>query len=289
LSWLGVGRSDAKKNGRSDGLSHYENLRVTQHEGVVTMTLQRPEKRNALTPEMITEMLHALDRIEACSCGVMVLTGEGEAFCAGLDLEHLRVLTQKTLEEHRQDSAQVATLFRRIYDFPKPTIAAVNGSAIAGGAGLATVCDFAYAVPEAKFGYTEVHIGFVPAIVSSFLIRRAGERVARDLLLTGRIFKAQEARELGLINGVVDQAELMGRCYSLAKQLLGNSPASLTATKKLLSHHFCGSLDAEIAQSTEENAQMRTQADFLEGVSAFLEKRPPKWPSRQHNGKHDSH
>ncbi len=180
-------------------------------------------------------------------------------------------------------------LFRRLYDFPKPTIAAVNGSAIAGGAGLVTVCDFSYAVPEAKFGYTEVHIGFVPAIVSSFLIQRAGERVARDLLLTGRIFKAQEARELGILNGVVEQADLMARAYTLAKQLLGNSPASMAATKSLLSDHFKQELDSELQHSIEENARMRTEADFLEGVSAFLEKRAPKWPSRTPPVKHDSH
>jgi methylglutaconyl-CoA hydratase len=289
LSWFGAGSRNGQKKGAREAVSNYENIRVSQHDGVVTLTLERPEKRNALTPAMIDEILHALDRIEACSCGVMVLTGAGDSFCAGLDLEHLRGLAQKTLAEHQKDSAQVGTLFRRLYDFPKPTIAAVNGSAIAGGAGLVTVCDFSYAVPEAKFGYTEVHIGFVPAIVSSFLIQRAGERVARDLLLTGRIFKAQEAREMGIINGVVEQAELMARAYMLSKQLLGNSPASLEATKGLLSHHFKEQLDAELAFSMDENARMRTEADFLEGISAFLEKRPPKWPSRPVNSKHDSH
>ena len=261
-------------------MADYKNLRLSHSEGVATLRLHRPEKRNALTSEMMEEMLHALDEIEACQCGVLVLTGSGEAFCAGLDLDHLKALVSRTASEHLEDSDRVARLMRRIYDFPKPTLAAVNGAAVAGGAGLVGVCDFAYAVPAAKFGFTEVRIGFIPAIVSSFLVAQAGERVARDLLLTGRIFKADEALAMGLLNAVVAPDELAGLVEKTAKTLLANSPGSLRATKKLLSTYARARLDFELQQGSEENAVMRTQPDFLEGVTSFLEKRAPVWPSR---------
>ena len=258
----------------------YECLRVKHAEGVARITLHRPEKKNALTSEMIEEILRALDEIEACPCELVVFTGAGDAFCAGLDIEQLKAMVGKTLEEHREDADRVAQLMRRIYDFPKVTIAAVNGAAIAGGTGIVSVCDFSYAVPGAKFGYTEVRIGFVPAIVSSFLIPQVGERVARDLLVTGRLFAAEEAVAIGLINAVVEPAELETRVAAQVKLLLGNSPASLKATKKLLSSYARARLDFELEHGMAENAGMRKEKDFLEGVASFLERRPPVWPSR---------
>ncbi len=174
----------------------------------------------------------------------------------------------------------MASLFRTLYDFPKPTIAAVNGPAIAGGTGLATLCDFTLAVPEAKFGYTEVRIGFVPAIVSSFLIANIGEKRARDLLLTGRIFSAEEALKLGLVNEIVAPEQLMARAQELASQLLENSPASLQATKKLLSSYTREQLDRQVKQAIQSNAGIRQTADFKEGITAFLEKRKPTWTGK---------
>ncbi len=171
-------------------------------------------------------------------------------------------------------------MFRRLYDFPKPTIAAVNGAAIAGGTGLATMCDFTLAVPEAKFGYTEVRIGFVPAIVSSILVWQVGHKIARDLLLTGRIFDAAEARRLGLVNEIVEQEKLMARARELALQLMENSPSSVRLTKKLVNGFIAEALDHQIAQAVEQNAEIRQTADFREGVSSFLEKRKPRWSGK---------
>ena len=168
-------------------------------------------------------------------------------------------------------------LFRSLYEFPKVTIAAVNGPAIAGGTGLALLCDFTLAVPEAKFGYTEVRIGFVPAIVSTFLLRQVGEKQARDLLLTGRIFGADEAARVGLVSEIVPAENLMARARELADVLMQNSPASLRATKKLLNDHARAELDAQIEAAIRENAAVRTTADFREGISSFLEKRKPVW------------
>jgi methylglutaconyl-CoA hydratase len=149
-------------------MSRFQYILAETSNGVRTLTLNRPEKRNALSPELIEELTGALDDAAECSCGVVILTGAGAAFCSGLDLDHLATISARTPEENRRDSENVARVLRTLYDFPKPVIAAVNGPAIAGGMGLATIPDFTLAVPEAKFGYTEVRIGFVPAIVASF-------------------------------------------------------------------------------------------------------------------------
>lgn len=255
----------------------YETLLTQQENGVFTITLNRPERRNALTPRMQDELLLAFDAAEASVCGVVVLTGAGSAFCSGLDLEVLQTLAGRSPEEHHADAVRIASLFRSLYDLPKPTIAMVNGAAIAGGTGLATICDFTLAVPEAKFGYTEVRIGFVPALVSAFLALQIGDRQARDLLLTGRLFHAEEALALGLVNEVVPAAELGRHTRALAELLLLNSPASLRATKKLLSAQSRLKLDADIQVALAANAEARKTADFLEGVTSFLEKRKPVW------------
>jgi methylglutaconyl-CoA hydratase len=255
----------------------YQTILVTEHDGVRTITLNRPERRNALTPEMQLELIAAMEEAAAGSARVVVLRGAGEAFCSGLDLSALQSMNDKSAADHRADAERVAKLFRTLYDLPRPTIAAVHGAAIAGGTGLATLCDFTLATPSAKFGYSEARIGFVPAIVSAYLTLQIGEKRGRDLLLTGRFFDAAEAYRLGLVNEVVRPDALNEHVLALAKSLGANSPESLAATKKLLAEQNKPWLDAAIAQAMEANARSRETADFREGVAAFLEKRKPNW------------
>jgi methylglutaconyl-CoA hydratase len=261
-------------------MNHYSTIQLTKDFGIATVTLNRPDKRNAISFQLVEEVLSALDEIEQSTAQVVILTGAGKAFCAGLDLDELKSLLGKTRQENVEDSARMAHMFRRLYDFPRPTIAAVNGAAVAGGTGLATMCDFTLAVPEAKFGYTEVRIGFVPAIVSSILVWQIGHKNARDLLLTGRLFDAAEANRYGLVNEVVVQERLMTRARELAAQLMENSPSSLQATKKLINGFIAAQLDSQIATAIEDNARIRTTADFREGISSFLEKRKPRWSGK---------
>ncbi len=249
-------------------------------DGIASITLNRPEKRNALSFELVSELMQALDQAEACNAGVVLITGAGKAFCAGLDLEDLKQLLGRTHEENVRDSSTMAKLFRRIYDFPKPTIAAVNGHAIAGGTGIATMCDFTIAVPESKFGYSEVRIGFVPAIVSSILVWQVGHKIARDLLMTGRLFDAAEAHRYGLVNEVIPDDFLMQRAADIAQMLLENSPSSVRLTKKLINGFIARVLDEQLAQAVEDNARIRTTDDFREGITAFLEKRKPRWSGK---------
>jgi methylglutaconyl-CoA hydratase len=179
--------------------------------------------------------------------------------------------------ENLEDARRTARLFRRIWSFPKPIIGAVNGAALAGGCGLATLCDFTVAVPEATFGYTEVRVGFVPAIVSVFLTRQIGEKRARDLLLTGRIVDAAEAHRLGLVTSIVPADSLMPAAQALASTLIANSPTSLQTTKRLLCDIALAELDRELELAVEESGHIRSTDDFREGLAAFLEKRSPKW------------
>jgi len=258
----------------------YNTIQLAYDCGVATITLNRPEKRNAISFELIDDLLRALDEVSNSEATVLIVTGAGKAFCSGMDLDNLKALLGRSPKQNLQDSQTMVQLFRSLYEFPKVTIAAVNGPAIAGGTGLALLCDFTLAVPEAKFGYTEVRIGFVPAIVSTFLLRQVGEKQARDLLLTGRIFGAEEAARMGLVSEVVPAENLMVRAGQLAVLLMENSPASLRATKQLLTEHARAELDSQVEAAVRENAAIRTTSDFREGISSFLEKRKPVWTGK---------
>jgi methylglutaconyl-CoA hydratase len=258
----------------------YNTIQLAYDCGVATITLNRPEKRNAISFELIDDLLGALDEVSRSEATVLIVTGAGKAFCSGMDLDNLKALLGRSPKQNLQDSQTMVRLFRSLYEFPKITIAAVNGPAIAGGAGLALLCDFTLAVPEAKFGYTEVRIGFVPAIVSTFLLRQVGEKQARDLLLTGRIFGAEEAARMGLVSEVVPAENLMVRACQLAVRLMENSPASLRATKQLLTDHARAELDSQVEAAVRKNAAIRTTSDFREGISSFLEKRKPVWTGK---------
>ncbi|HXJ89100.1 MAG TPA: enoyl-CoA hydratase-related protein [Candidatus Binatia bacterium] len=259
---------------------NYGTIQLAYEGAVATITLNRPEKRNAISFDLIDDLVRALDEVANSEAIVLILTGAGKAFCSGMDLDNLKALLGRTPEQNLQDSQTMVQLFRSLYEFPKVTIAAVNGPAIAGGTGLALLCDFTLAVPDAKFGYTEVRIGFVPAIVSTFLLRQIGEKQARDLLLTGRIFGADEALKLGLLNQIVPPENLMARARELAAVLLENSASSLRATKHLLTDHARMELNEHIDTGVRENAAIRQTADFREGISAFLEKRKPVWTGK---------
>jgi methylglutaconyl-CoA hydratase len=255
----------------------YSTLLLDITGNLATITLNRPDKRNAISAAMISQLQSALDEIEKSHARVGILTGSGKAFCAGMDLEMLSAIAQQSPSENQEDSRRMAKMFRRIWSFPKPLIAAVNGAALAGGCGIATLCDFTLAVPDSKFGYTEVKIGFLPAIVSVFLSRQIGEKRTRDLLLTGRIFEATEARDLGLVNEIVGPEELLDRARELADVLIAASPSSLTRAKRLLTSAAAAGVDADLERAILENARIRCTPDFKEGVASFLEKRKPVW------------
>lgn len=268
----------------------YETL-IIDHTGpggeIARITLNRPSKRNALTPAMMVEIHAALDELESSRSRAVILTGSGKSFCAGMDLSVLQETARKFAAaeepggmgpvEVTEDSRRIAALFARVYYFSKPIIAAVNGHALAGGFGLATLCDITLAAPDAQFGYTEVCVGFMPAFVSIYLIRQIGEKRARDLLLSGRIIHAAEARDLSLVNEIVPAENLLQRAEAIAAQFASVSPTSVMFTKRLLAGFFADELRHATDRAVEASTRIRATADFKEGLAAFLEKREPRW------------
>ena len=247
-------------------------------ERIAFITLDRPGKRNALNDQMVSELKQAFTRAaQSYEAKVVVLRANGEVFCAGADLAYLQQLQQNTYEENLQDSQHLKELFYQIYTLEKVVIAQVNGHAIAGGCGLATVCDFAYASPAAKFGYTEVRIGFIPAIVKVFLLRKLGEARAKELLLTGELVTALEAKEYGLINRVVE-TDLAGYTRDFAKLLIEkNSGQSMGFTKKMIAEVQSKTLEEGLNYAAEMNAQARASEDCKKGIAAFLDKEKIVW------------
>ena len=258
----------------------YSTLILDTSGQVATITLNRPDKRNAISTQMMAELQSALDEIEKVHIRVGIITGAGKAFSAGMDLELLAAIAKQSPAENQEDSRRIAKMLRRIWGFSRPLIAAVNGPAFAGGCGIATLCDFTLAAPEARFGYTEVKIGFLPAIVSVFLTRQIGEKRSRDLLLTGRVIEPAEAKDFGLVTEVVPGERLMDRAHELAATLIEASPSSLSRAKRLLISSEIAGVDHDLERAILENARIRCTPDFKEGLASFLEKRKPVWQGK---------
>ncbi len=243
------------------------------------ITIQRAEKKNALNDELVTHLkaafLKAYDNLET---KVIVLKSEGDVFSAGADLAYLQQLQNNSFEENLADSRSLAQLFRLIYEGPKVVISAIQGHAIAGGCGLATVCDFSYAASNAMFGYTEVKIGFIPAIVSFYVLRKIGEAKAKELLLTGNLINAQEAEKIGLITKVVEANQLATTVENLAKTLVEQcSKQSLQSTKILIAKVQNLNTNDAMLLATEMNATARATDDCKKGINAFLNKEKIIW------------
>lgn len=240
-----------------------------------TITLNRPEKSNALNPDLIAGLTDALSKAsEDKLVKIIVLKAAGSSFSAGADLAYLQTLETNSFEENLIDSRNLKDLFAAIYYSPKIVIAQVEGYAIAGGCGLATVCDFIFATPESYFGYTEVKIGFVPAIVSCFLPQKIGDTLAKELLYTGKIISANEALSFRLINFVTNPEEIDQKVHSFALHLCDNSSeSSLKATKSLINKN----IDKELEVAVKMNAGIRETSDFKKGIKAFLNKQKFNW------------
>ena len=248
---------------------------------VRTLTLDRPDKRNALSAGLVTALREALDAAaHDDGVRVVVLTGAGKVFSAGADLTALEALQTATFEENLADSQHLAGLFEAIYRYPKPVIAKVNGHAIAGGCGLAAVCDIALAADHARLGFTEVRIGFVPAIVSIFVARKLGEAALRDLFLRGHLVGAPEAARLGLVTRSVPaadrDAEVDAHAAAIARE---TSPSAIALTKSLLANLHGLPLDQALDRAARANAEARGTPDCKAGIAAFLGQTDPPWKS----------
>ena len=250
---------------------------VKDRVGIVTMN--RPEKRNALNGEMVNVLLSIFKDLEADpEVKVVVLRADGKTFCAGADLEYLKNLRGYTQEQNFEDSKRFKDLLLKIYKFKKVVIAQVQGPAVAGGAGLVSVCDFAFGSTNMIIGYPEVRIGFVPAIVLPFLLRRLSESRVRSLLLSGRSIDSNQALEIGLLYKIVDEHHLEKEVFQFALELCStNSSQSMTSTKKLITAIPDLPLEDALELACKSNARTRTTSDFIKGISEFLAKKDIKW------------
>lgn len=243
---------------------------IKNNTGIIT--LARPEKRNALNPEMVVNLKKKLSEFGFDeNVKSIIITGEGTSFCAGADLEYLQQLSSYSTIENYNDSKSLAELFLMIYEFPKPIIAAVNGPAIAGGCGLTSVCDFVIADSEkSKFGYSEVKIGFIPAIVSIFLIKKIGEGLAKQLLLEGQLISGKRAYEIGFANFLSE--DVLGESINLARRLNNNSVESMKLTKQMIIDVSNLSIREAVNHCINLNIISRSTDDFKKGIDSFLNK-----------------
>lgn len=248
-------------------------IKFTKENHFATIILNRPEKRNSLHPELVLQLKNKLSEIKDDeSIKALIITGEGKSFCAGADLEYLNMLKDYNSVENEKDSESLARLFLQVYNFPVPTIAAVNGAAIAGGCGLASVCDFIFADrANAKFGYSEVKIGFIPAIVSIFLIKKIGEGKAKQLLITGDIIDAEKALNIGLADNISD--DVLTDAKNLAERISANSLNSMKLTKKMIINISNLNVKEAVDYCIRLNTISRSSEDFKKGIDNFLHKK----------------
>ncbi len=247
---------------------------------ICTIVLSRPEKHNAIDDRMVSELSSAFSLAQKDSqVKVIVLKGEGDSFCAGADLEYLQRISKFDFQQNQEDSNNLMKLFLQIYNHRKPVIALVHGAALAGGCGLATVCDIVIAAREtAKFSYPEVKIGFIPAIVMTFLVRRVGEAKARELTLRGNSLSAEEAMQTGLVNYVVPAVELDRFGQQMAQELVDHcSGSSMGLIKELLSRIHGMSTNDALSYAANLNALTRMTDDCKRGIEAFLNKETIRW------------
>lgn len=253
-----------------------ETVLLRRENGIATVTLNRPDKRNALCRELIQALGETFQKLrEATDVRCVVLTGNGPAFCAGMDLDELRNSLSAEPGQIQQDALNLAHLYREIQTHPLPTICAVNGSAVAGGAGLVSVCDLAISVPEAKFGYPEVRRGLVAAMVLPHLLRHVGERMARYLLLTGELIDANEALGCGMINHVVSAEALMQASLQWAESIRQGGPSALKKTKELFDQFDRTGNDLE--SLARASAEPRFTEECVQGLGAFFGKTTAPW------------
>jgi methylglutaconyl-CoA hydratase len=264
----------------------YKTIVLTQKEAVLRITFNRPEVHNAFNSELILELTDAIDTIKADeSIRIVILTGEGKSFCAGADINWMREIIRYSFEQNLEESLQLAEVLLRIYILPKPTIAMVNGAAIGGGTGFLSVCDIAVAAEEAKFGLSEVKIGLVPAAISPYVVRRIGESKAREYFLTGQRISAQKAVEIGLINEVVPKNQLEERVEELVEQFLASGPEAIASCKELILNVPGMSLEDVKEYTARMIANLRISEEGQEGMSAYLEKRKPRWTQKLNRNK----
>ena len=259
-------------------------VRLEIRSPLARLTLNRPEVRNAFDDALIGELQQALEKVRAAYEGspekaprALVLTGEGQAFCAGADMNWMRRSIAYTRDENEADARRMAQVLRSLDELPIPTIARVNGACLGGGMGLLACCDIGVASDRAQFGFTEARLGIAPAVISAFVLPKIGASAARRYFLTAELFGAEEAKGMGLVHEVVPAAELDPAVDRLVSALAGNGPRAVSAAKQLIREALTRTRNDTIENAVLAIAGLRASPEGQEGLGAFLEKRSPSW------------
>lgn len=251
-------------------IEHLDNVRY--------ITLNRPEKHNAMNHEMVSAFSTALDMAaDDSKCRLIVLQGLGKSFCAGHDLNWMRDASEQTMNKNRDEAQHLADFFDKLYHVPQPTIAIVQGPAYGGGVCLMACCDYVLATPNAHFGFPEVKMGLIPAVIIPFIINAIGARQAKRYFITGESFTAETAKALGLVHDIINADELRHHVTATTEQFLKNGPNALVAAKQLVETINPFKIQEQHAKTTARIAELRTTPEALEGISAFFEHREPSW------------
>jgi methylglutaconyl-CoA hydratase len=252
-------------------------ITLQQDGPIVRVTLNRPEVRNAFNEELISELRSWAEAVSPTDARVAILSGAGKTFCAGADLNWMSRMIGYGREENVRDARAVADLFNALDRLPIPLIGRVHGAALGGGVGLAAICDIVVAADDTVFGFTEVKLGIVPAVISPFCLRKMGVSAARELFLTGARFSAARARELGLVHAVAPESEIDAAVDAYVRELITSAPGAITGAKRLIAA-IAGRPPVEVADLTAETiARHRVAPEGQDGMRAFLEKRKPGW------------
>jgi len=253
-------------------------VRLTREGAIARVVLNRPDVRNAFNEQMLADLREVFAAIrDDPGIRVVVLTGEGESFCAGADLNWMKRVVAYTYEENYEDSLNLAQMLRDVYTCPKPVIGRINGPAIGGGTGVVAVCDIAIASQDAVFGFSETKLGLTPAAISPYLLKRMGEGNLREYFLTGERFSAAQAAAMGLVNVVVPTDELDAAVDAKIAMILTGGPQALAVSKELVREISERSLDENGPYTAEVISRLRTSDEGQEGMNAFLQKRKPGW------------
>ena len=254
----------------------YETVDVTEKDDVLTIALNRPQVHNAMNDLMIEELINCFKSIdEKIRC--IVLTGNGKTFCGGADLNWMKSMINFSKEENIKDSSKLLNLFETIYSCKKPVIGRITGSAFGGGVGLIAVCDITIAIPGLKFAFSEVKLGLIPAVISTYVIRRIGPANARRLFVTGERFSSEHAKEIGLIDFIVDEKKIDEKIDEIIKEIKTSAPIAIGEAKNLVKANQEMDVEEYKEYTVRKIAELRISEEGQEGTSAFLEKRKPKW------------
>lgn len=255
----------------------YETIELKIKSGVATVTLNRPKVHNALSEKMMKELTDCFKKLEKDDSKIIIITGNGKSFCAGADLNWMKGMANYSKKENIEDSKLLLNLYEAIYNSSKPTIAKVNGHAFGGGLGFFAACDIAISVKDCKFGFSEVKLGIIPSVISTYIVRRIGLANMKRLFVTGERFNSDYAKEIGLVDFCVEEKEVDSLIEKYIKILDSSGPNAIKEVKKLVNN--CEEMNREEYKkhTVEKISELRISEEGQEGINAFLEKRKPKW------------